>query len=128
LRHGEHTTNARKVKHKTHPNCGREDDGNVKWLGSALIARQVLEATGARIDAFARSGKVQGSRLALVINRLSPNEHRGDRLVQLLDNGMDRSSYLCGANAMILAAWLSLPLSFLSIVSMWFGEPRRRTV
>jgi hypothetical protein len=61
------------------------------------------------------------------LNRRSPNEHRGDRLTQLLDHGIERSSYICVQNAAVLLAWLSLPIVLLSIVAM-FIEPRRPVV
>jgi hypothetical protein len=58
------------------------------------------------------------------LNRRSPNEHRGDRLTQLLDNGIERSSYLCVQNAAILLAWLSVPIALAAIVAM-FIEPQQ---
>lgn len=59
------------------------------------------------------------------LNRRAPNEHRGDRLTQLLDQAIERSSYLCVQNAVILLAWLSVPIALASIVAM-FIEPRSR--
>jgi hypothetical protein len=61
------------------------------------------------------------------LNRRSPNEHRGDRLAQVLDNGIERSSYVCVENAVILLAWLSLPMAVLSIVSMFIQGRGRAT-
>jgi hypothetical protein len=61
------------------------------------------------------------------VNQSSPTEHRGDRLAQVLDHGIERSSYLCVQNAVILLAWLSLPIALLSIVSM-FIKPQKRAV
>ena len=57
------------------------------------------------------------------LNRRNPNEHWGDRLTSLLDLGLQRTSYLCIQNAVILLAWLSLPLAVLSMVMM-FIRPR----
>ena len=54
------------------------------------------------------------------LNRRTPNEHRGDRLAQLLDHGIDRSSDICIQNAVILLAWLSLPIGLLSFIAMFF--------
>ncbi len=58
------------------------------------------------------------------LNRRSPREHRGDRLAQLLDEGLERSSDICIQNAVILLAWLSLLIALLSIIAM-FIKPRR---
>jgi hypothetical protein len=53
------------------------------------------------------------------LNGRSPNEHRGDRLAQLLDHGIERRSDICVQNAVILLAWLSLPIALLSFIAMF---------
>jgi hypothetical protein len=58
------------------------------------------------------------------LNRNSPNERRGDRLAKLLDQGIERTSYVCVQNAVILLAWVSVVIACLSFVMM-FIKPRR---
>jgi hypothetical protein len=58
------------------------------------------------------------------LNRRFPNELRGDRLAQLLDYGIERTSFVCGQNAVILLAWLSLPIAVLGFVAMFIEPPR----
>lgn len=58
----------------------------------------------------------------LVIAKLNqdfPAEKRGDRLTELLEHGVQTSSYDCPQNAVILLAWLSLALAAASIVAMF---------
>jgi hypothetical protein len=57
------------------------------------------------------------------LNRRSPNEHRGDRLAELLDRGIERSSFACVQNAVILLAWLSLTMALLGFVAMFIEQP-----
>jgi hypothetical protein len=53
------------------------------------------------------------------LNRRSPSEHRGDRLAQFLEHGAERSSVVCVQNAVIMLAWLSLPIALLSMIAMF---------
>jgi hypothetical protein len=57
------------------------------------------------------------------LNRRKPGERQGDRLETLLNSGVQRTSYVCLQNALVLLAWLSLPLSMAALVVM-FLEPR----
>lgn len=59
------------------------------------------------------------------LNRNPPNERRGDRLARLLDQGIERTSYICVQNAVILLAWMSVAIACLSFVMM-FIKPRKR--
>jgi hypothetical protein len=57
------------------------------------------------------------------LNRRKPGERQGDRLQALLSSGVECTSYACLQNALVLVAWLSLPLSMVALVAM-FVEPR----
>jgi hypothetical protein len=58
------------------------------------------------------------------LNRRSPNERRGDRLAELLDHGLERTSFVCAQNALLLLAWLSLPVALLGFVAMFIERPK----
>jgi hypothetical protein len=62
------------------------------------------------------------------LNRRAPNERRGDRLAELLDHGIERSSFVCVQNAVILLAWLSLAMALPAFVAMFIEQPRKLTV
>jgi hypothetical protein len=62
------------------------------------------------------------------LNRRAPNEHRGDRLAELLDHGIERSSFVCAQNAVILLAWLSSAMALLAFVAMFIAQPQKATV
>ena len=62
--------------------------------------------------------------LVAELNRRSPDERRGDRLNELLNHGIEETSYLCVQNAAILLVWLSLPIAMCACVAM-FIRPRR---
>jgi hypothetical protein len=61
------------------------------------------------------------------LNGRSPNEHRGDRLAELLNHGIERTSFVCIQNAVILLAWLSLPLALLGLLAMFLEPPKKIT-
>jgi hypothetical protein len=59
-----------------------------------------------------------------LLNQRSPNERLGDRLEQLLETGIEKTSYLCVQNALILAAWLSFLPALAALVAM-FVNPKQ---
>jgi hypothetical protein len=58
------------------------------------------------------------------MNRRDPAAQRGDRLERLLNNGLEEKSLFCPQNAVIALGWLSVPLAFVGLCSM-FVRPRR---
>jgi hypothetical protein len=74
----------------------------------------------------ARSAEdVQRLRPLLVaeLNRRSPDERPGDQLDELLNHGIEETSYWCVQNAVIFFVWLSLPIAMCACVAM-FIRPR----
>jgi hypothetical protein len=59
------------------------------------------------------------------LDRRSPGERRGDRLAGLLEHGLDRTSFVCVQNAVILLAWLSLAAALLGFVAMFIGASKQ---
>jgi hypothetical protein len=57
------------------------------------------------------------------MNRRNPVAQRGDRLEQLLNKGLEEKSSFCPQNAVIVLGWLSLPMAFIGLCSM-FVRPR----
>jgi hypothetical protein len=93
------------------------------------LASAAFGAEGQSSVRLARTAPPDASQLRpMVVNALnlqSPDDRRGDRLAQMLDAGIERRSMICIANAVILLAWLSLPMAFFGVLAM-FIEPGRR--
>jgi hypothetical protein len=60
------------------------------------------------------------------LNRREPHSKAGDRLEQLLNNGLAASSSVCPQNALIVLSWLSLPMALAGLCSMFV--PARKKV
>jgi hypothetical protein len=61
------------------------------------------------------------------LNRREPDSKAGDRLEQLLNNGLEASSSVCPQNALIVLSWLSLPMALAGLCSM-FVPARKKTM
>lgn len=57
------------------------------------------------------------------MNRRDPAAQRGDRLERLLNSGFEEKSSICPQNAVIALGWLSVPMAFIGLCSM-FVRPR----
>jgi hypothetical protein len=91
----------------------------------ALAANRFDQARKSDDPWFLPADDVKKLRSLIVeeLNRRTPGENRGERLTQLLDQPIEHSSYICLQNAVILFAWLSIPIALASIVAM-FIDPR----
>lgn len=53
------------------------------------------------------------------LNQRQPSEGLGDRLDDLLTNGINEASYICPQNAIIVGSWLALPMALIGLLSMF---------
>ena len=107
---------------------GSGNYGYFKLLGEwryKLDAHRFDKAWKAGVDPVSLSQAGLAVLQPLVIAKLNegfPTEKRGDRLAELLEHGVQSSSYICLQNAVILLSWLSLALAAASVVAMLGGS------
>jgi hypothetical protein len=86
----------------------------------ALIAGRFDPEGKTGVDGFAPTSDELARFRVMLVDELNRRSHsqKGDRLAQLLDNGLERSSYFCVENLVVLLVWLSLPMALFGLVAM----------
>ncbi len=123
-----------------------QDMGTVRWESHFFVpglflkeSRWTYELTSHRFDDDWKGDKENPFMLPaeevrqlrpLVINELNqrqPSAKLGDRLEGMLTTGLEERSYLCPQNAVVVLAWLSLPMAVVGLCLM-FVRPRSHPV
>jgi hypothetical protein len=101
-----------------------------RWLYALSASRSIDKNWKRDEPAFLPSEDLARLRPLVIeeLNRRAPKEHRGDQLAEMLDYGIGLTSFVCVQNAVILLAWLSLPVALFALIAMFFGRPKQPTV
>jgi hypothetical protein len=110
------------------------------WFIPGLVERSgrwTYEMTSNRIDAGASDDRTNPPaltpdqlrslrpRIVESLNRGDPGTARGDRLESLLTTGLERRTYVCAANAVVVASWIALVAALASLVVAFVAGARR---